>query len=437
MHELAAWIPVGLLWVLTFVERLRSSSWISPGAFTGLFAATFVTIPMLLTDYPVDVWALWVILLFVGSFQIGTFHGESLAGSGNDVVAPLCRNQELRQVARRARRFSILFSTIAFAGSLYFVFWSFWRFDLPPTPFSFLELGHLWSVQRYEYGELEPWAVRLAIMWVYPGALLGGVAFSGAEGRRERLWCFVSFLPAFLVGTIVAARAGLLISAVCWLSAFLAMKHWQSDGHFKLFRKQFLVSIGLLLCSFVVLFLVLDAIRQFEGTENGIELSFDLPRLAKYAFGYLAGFSSWIHSGPSQSPTIGAYTFGGVLDLLGIHSRQVGLYEDYVTLPGGETTNIYMLLRGLIEDFSLGGALLLTWGFGLMVGFLSNRPRRAASVSVLILAGAYALVLWSPVVSVFTYNGPILAWLVAGVVLASSGKVPRELYARAQAQVRA
>ena len=56
---------------------------------------------------------------------------------------------------------------------------------------------------------------------------------------------------------------------------------------------------------------------------------------------------------------MGAYTFAGVFDLLGIKQRQIGVYEQYETLAGGEDTNIYTLLRGLIQDFTLPGAMPL------------------------------------------------------------------------------
>ena len=114
---------------------------------------------------------------------------------------------------------------------------------------------------------------------------------------------------------------------------------------------------------------------------------------------------------------MGAYTFAGAFDLLGIKPRQIGVYEELQTLAGGEDTNIYTLFRGLIQDFTLPGASL----FGVLLGIVAGGAARSGSTShgrnLLVLAGYYAFILFSPIISLFTYNGLILAWVVAALVL--------------------
>jgi hypothetical protein len=103
-----------------------------------------------------------------------------------------------------------------------------------------------------------------------------------------------------------------------------------------------------------------------------------------------------------------------------------------VTLPGGEETNIYTALRGLIQDFTLGGAVVLTFLVSFVSGILLASPSRRTWTSILFGAWYYAFILGSPLTSVFTYNGLVLAWLVAAIVLRShfklaSGRVLKKL----------
>jgi hypothetical protein len=159
---------------------------------------------MLVTDYPVFASALWVIVLFVFVLQAGEFIGASFADGGTRAVAR--EGEALAVPTAVALRLCVFCSLLALAGAVYFAFWSLGRFDLPISPLSFISLGHLWSVQRYEYGELEPWAMRLTTMWVYPAALLGGICFANDTNWKKRIGAALPFVPALLVGSIEAAR---------------------------------------------------------------------------------------------------------------------------------------------------------------------------------------------------------------------------------------
>ncbi len=277
-------------------------------------------------------------------------------------------------------------------------------------------------MQRYEYGELEPWPVRLTIMWVYPAALLGGIASAASKSGRTKLWTLSSFLPALLVGFVVAARAGVLMSLICWFSGYFGVKHWQSNGTYPLFRRRLLLQLAALGVAAVVLFVFVDAMRQSKDAQS-FQLALDLPRLLKYSFGSLAAFSSWFHQYKADRATFGAYTFGGIFDLLGIKQREIGLGLQLMALPGGEETNIYTALRSLIEDFTLLGAVFVAFVASFVSGILLSCPSRRIWTPILFASGYYAFILCSPLTSLFTYNGLVLAWLVAAIILRSHFKL--------------
>jgi len=421
---LSPWLPAFLLLVLACLARVLNDSWLAPGAFAALVWSVFICVSMLATDYTVYASAVWTIVLFVFVLQLGAFVGEQVAGGG--VPSKIPRNIKTSDVGAAngvVVRICGACTIVALAGSLYFIFWSFQRFDLPASPISFLGLGHLWSVQRYEYGELEPWAVRLTTMWVYPGALLGGIAFANVKNRKAKFWTLLPFIPAFLVGAILAARAGMLISLICWLSGYFGLKNWQASGTYQLFRRRFVLVLGVLGLTALGLFLMVDLIRQSEGGQIS-EITLDAQRLLKYSFGSLAAFSSWFHEYKPGGATFGAYTFGGIFDLLGLRHREIGLYQEMVTLPGGEETNIYTAVRGLIEDFTLAGAVVLVFLVSFISGILLGSPSRRTWTSILFGAWYYAFILGSPLTSVFTYNGLVLAWFVAAIVLAYHFRMP-------------
>ena len=412
------------LLILACAARLTSQSWLAPGAFAALVWSAFVWASMLVTDYIIYASAIWIIVLFVLVLQLGAFIGERVAGGGFSSIVPA--DTEASSVGTPngvVLRICGACTIVALAGSLYFVFWSFQRFDLPASPISFLGLGHLWSVQRYEYGELEPWVVRLTTMWVYPATLLGGMAFATSENRKTRLWTLFPFIPAFLVGAVVAARAGMLISLICWLSGYYSVKHWQNNGKHQLFRRRFVLIFGVLGLVAFALFVLVDLIRQSEGGQIS-DITLDAQRLLKYSFGSLAAFSSWFHEYKPGSPAFGAFTFGGIFDQLGLQHREIGLYTGMVTLPGGEETNIYTALRGLLQDFTLSGAVVLVFFLSVVSGILlGRRSSRGTWTSILFGAWYYAFILGSPLTSVFTYNGVVLAWFVAAIVLRSHFKL--------------
>jgi len=371
---------------------------------------------LLLTDYKVYASGIWIIGLFVFSVLFGTVLSEGLdLRSSPSLPDRTVKRETLRIWENRSSRFSLLFAMVALVGCVHLLFVSLEKFSLEFSLLDMLSLGHLWSVARYGQGELEPWSVRLLIMWVYPAVLLAGISFALAPNRARKWLAVAPLVPAALIGTVFAARAGLLISIICWFSGFFAVRYRQTGGTYALFQRKIVLSSLMLMISGLLFFVAIDTVRRFEG--GNIEVSTDVPRLSKYLLGAVPAFADWFHNSREQEVTMGAYTFAGVFDLFGVKQRQVGVYEQLETLAGGEETNVYTLFRGLIQDFTLPGASL----FGVLLGIVAGAAARSRSANhgrnVLVLAGYYSLILFSPVISLFTYNGLILAWVVAAMVL--------------------
>lgn len=422
------WLPCLVLIGLAAAARQVRGSWLSPGPLVALVWAIYVSACLLLTDYKVYASGIWIIALFVFSVLFGTVLSEGLdLRSGPSPLDGTVERETLAIWQNRSSRFSLLFALVALVGCVNLLFVSLEKFSLDLSPLSILSLGHLWSVARYD-GELEPWSVRLLIMWVYPAVLLAGISFALAPNRARKWLAVTPLVPAVLVGAIFASRAGLLISLICWFSAFFAVRYCQTGGTYALFQRKLVLLSFALLISGLLFFVAIDAVRGFKGGDD-LEAGTDAPRLSKYFLGSVPAFASWAHTSEEQGATMGAYTFAGVFDLLGIRQRQTGVYEEHQTLAGGEDTNIYTLLRGLIQDFTLPGACL----FGVLLGILAGAAARSGSTNhlrrVLVLAGYDAFIIFSPIISLFTYNGLILAWCAAALVLGLRTR-PRPLESR-------
>jgi oligosaccharide repeat unit polymerase len=408
------WIPSLILIGLALAARQVRGNWLSPAAFIALVWTVYVFACLLLTDYVVHASGIWVIVLFVFSLQFGTVLAEGLAGASYSkgvIIEP----EMLGVWEKRSLKFATIFAIVGLVGCAYLVFFSLEKFSLDFSGWDLLSLGHLWSTARYEQGELEPWSVRLMIMWVYPAVLLAGIGFALSRTRRQKWLTALPLVPAALIGTVFAARAGLLISLICWAAGFFAARYRQTCGRYKLFQRKLVLALGSLAISGFLFFVIIDAVRVYQG--DSFEVGVDVPRLSKYFLGSVPAFCNWVHDPGDQEPTFGAYTFAGVFDLLGLKHREIGVYEEMQTLQGGEDTNIYTVFRGLIQDFTLAGASIFGVLIGIVAGAAAQSPSKKHLRSLLILAGYYAFALYSPVISLFVYNGLILAWLVAALVL--------------------
>ena len=410
------WLPCLILIGLAAAARQARGSWLSPGPLVALVWAVYVSACLLLTDYKVYASGIWIIVLFVFSVLFGTVLSEGL-GSRPSHPRQDCtiRSETLEMWRIRSRRFSLLFAIVSLVGCVQLLIVSFEKFSLDFSFLDLLSLGNHWSVVRYQ-GELEPWSVRLLIMWVYPSVLLAGIGFALARNRAQKWLSVAPLAPAAMIGAIFATRAGLLISLICWFSGLFAVRYHQSGGTYAVFQRKIALLLLTLLVGGLVFFVAIDTVRRFEG--GSLEVSTDVPRLSKYFLGSVPAFASWVHTSQDQNVTMGAYTFAGIFDLLGIRPRQIGVYEEHQSLAGGEDTNIYTLLRGLIQDFTLPGACL----FGVLLGILAGAAARSGGSTshlrdVLVLAGYYAFIIFSPIISLFTYNGLILAWGMAALVL--------------------
>jgi oligosaccharide repeat unit polymerase len=336
--------------------------------------------------------------------------GEARHRQGVRVVATL--NSAL---LRKMEKAIIVSAVVATLGAVYLGWRTVQENDLSLSSAGLLAIGSLLSVARYS-GENEPFIFRVLYMWVYPAALLGGIAFAFAGSRKSKLICFAAAIPALVYVFIETAKAGLLFVVCCWLAGYMAMKVVTGHEFFRLLNRKILIAAAMCAIAGVALFIVTDAIRS-RSEDQGVVLEANSVRMKAAALGYLSAFSQWMSGSRAEGLGFGAYTFGGLFEQVGLHPRDIGIFASSVTLPGMEENNVYTAFRGLIEDFSFPGAIVICVGLGVLCEYGYGQLRRGRLRWVLGVSAFYALIGWSPLGSLFVYNGLILAWCIAAVLL--------------------
>ena len=414
----SAWIPGCVFGVLVMAAHIRQRSWIAPSVFAPLVWLFYILLPMVVApEYPVSGSAVWIVLLLISSVALGAMIGE---GRPSGALPELPEHPSSISVPLLLR-WTLLLNALSFAGGLYAAAKTVKDYELGLSLSELMYVGHLLSVERYA-GEHSPAPVRLLVIWTFPAALLAGVSYVLARSRRERMVCFSVLVPALTFSLVQATKANTLIATALAAGGYLAARVRAGTDHFRAMSKGTILMLAAASMASVSLFLAVDLFRTHIAEEQPkAEVDVDWGRVKSATVGYLGVFSSWAEKPESLAFAqldVGEYTFGGVFDALGLHTRQTGIYDEMVSLDRNDNySNIYTAFRGLIQDFSLPGAVVICLLVGYASGFAFSITRSGGAWPLLTLAAFYSFVIWSPIGSVFLYNGPILAFVVAAFLL--------------------
>jgi oligosaccharide repeat unit polymerase len=278
------------------------------------------------------------------------------------------------------------------------------------------ELSLAIAEASYKGDFVEPPISRLLTMALYVAALIGGVLAplhpqsSGLRRSRWILW----LVPLLATAIISTKRGGLLYGGVLFASGYMAGRAYVCAAAIPLKK---LAKIGLAVASLISLaFIVLQALRM--GRLGFEELGLVVNHLRSYYNPHMAVLGTWL-SGSETSVThmhFGANTFAGVADMLGLSTREAGLYGIAVDF-GRAQSNIYTALRPLMEDFGLAGFVAFTFVLG-VVGGLGWKLLRSGHLLGAPAATCYfCFVLWSPIASIYAYNTILVSFVVLYAVL--------------------
>ncbi|MBI4421980.1 MAG: oligosaccharide repeat unit polymerase [Gemmatimonadetes bacterium] len=407
-----------LLGGLAVVGRVTGGNWLSPAAFfPSVWALLMLAAGALQGAFPLHAAGLWVIVSMVVAFQVGALlFPTSARGSANGRLEATVEPGAREAIAARLFRVTALATFPQLLGAIGVVWTAGVAFGIDLSLIGLLRLGNVFSVARYAGVDEVPTTIRLLSHWMFPAALLGGMLGAVTDAMPRRVVSAIPLFLALLSGFVVGARTGFLLSVVMWMSGFFAVKVCVSGGTYNPLRAGWILRVvalgfGLIAVSAVVQYLRGGFWRQFNFSV--------LAEIAVAAFfGSVSAFTTWVPVADLSSPALGAYTFAGPYDLLGLAPRIQGLYQGVVYFHSGSSSNIYTVFRGLMQDFGLVGA----WGACLAVGALSSMAyRRCAAGRIqwaVALSAFYGAAMFSHLYSVFINNSVTMGWVIAaGVTL--------------------
>jgi oligosaccharide repeat unit polymerase len=171
---------------------------------------------------------------------------------------------------------------------------------------------------------------------------------------------------------------------------------------------------------FILLFISVKWLRS--GGDDPFLVLYLLENVRIGMFGHITAFTTWIRDYHYTGLSFGSNTFSGPLDLLGIQEREIGYYKEHVLLSSGLYTNIYTVFRGLVQDFSIPGTLIIAFGSGMAARICFDRCLHGKFIWLIPLSLFYTFTMYSPIISIFNYSSVMMAWVIFFVILSLMNK---------------
>jgi oligosaccharide repeat unit polymerase len=406
-------LPPALLLGLLAVLALRSDrGWLAVGPFFFLFWTVLTWLALVfVSDADVWTWAIWWIVASAAAVYLGSLLAGWLSPGRSAAPAPGKPTWPALEVL-------IMLSTAC--GLLAVLILLRDRgigLDVFLSPQRLAHIAQVLSRARYAQGYLEPFVERFLSTGIFLAALLAGLLLATKPSGLRRGVVLLPLVPAMAHAALLTTKATILFTLVLLMSSYLASRLALSGGRLTGFPVRRWWTVGAVVTLGVVLLLIQLA-RYGYSVWNGSQLLTTLSRLRVFFFGYLAVFSNWFeHGGWSSSRlSLGADTFAGLFDLARLHPRSPGVYTEMVPVGSSHIrSNIYTIFRGLIEDYTLVGALLVLVMVGFLAGIAFRRVTAGNLRYVPILSAFYGVTLTSFTVDLFAYNTLLLAFICFSV----------------------
>jgi oligosaccharide repeat unit polymerase len=389
---------------IAWAARRSGGSWYAPAAFFAAFWCVFGGLPLIAGQVSVQPAGMLFVVAACAAVLLGAWAAQRRSAAA---AAPRALQEPpllgwliaACTVMGLAVVVLILFSVGSVSGGLRL------------TSFhAIVDTIHQLAIARNGGTWVEPAPARILTTALYLGAMLSGMMIGVRKTGSARWLSLVVFVPSVMLTVILTTKSSILLPMALGVSAYLATSIAAGNPpRLTVKRAAWLAGLVVVLAGAFVLI----QMARYAGWSQGSPLAV-VQLLWADAFPYLGAFSIWFQGkavAASLHPTLGQYTFAGVFELLHIHSRVAGLYTDQV-MVNGAGYNIYTAFRGLIEDFTIPGALLLLAFVGFGAELAYRRVQSGDLRYAGILAAFYAATLWSFVVDVFIYNTIVLAFLV-------------------------
>lgn len=418
----ASFIPAFLLLLLAIFARAMGRSWLEPGPFFALAWSIFTLVPLVMApDYYVWAGGVWWILISAvcvccGDWVIGA--GRRKNDAPVDHASLEARKVDLAAAAPLLVKLIVVLIVVGFFASIYAIFSS--GFDMNVLSSSdFATMTEEISIDRYSGDTSAPGIIsQILLIGVFSGPLLGGLVFATAgKLKRYKYLSLFSLVPALTLFAVQTTRFVFFAAALFWVSSYFASRIYL--GRMTIFPKKSIILIVVIPVVMVILFGVGQSLRGGEMPDlSKITVNLATPAARSAIYGHISVFSQWFQEywNQPQKPALGAYTFAGPFNQFAIQSRQQGLYSyAYEVEPRG-FSNIYTTFRGIIEDYTMQGSLVILFLVGMVASVSYDHLLDGRKIFLPILVTYYSFT-GDFLASIFIFNSCIVALAFIGIVV--------------------
>jgi oligosaccharide repeat unit polymerase len=272
---------------------------------------------------------------------------------------------------------------------------------------------------------------QMLLIFVYVTPLYGGYLLPLLRGK-QRIWCYLVFVPALLITLTQAVKLALITNVTLFIAGRLGSALGNNPAFLRIKALTMVKGVVLAVGFMGILFL---SMLFRAGTFDAETVKYMTQNFMTYAFGHLPAFDAWFtqHLG-TMEPTGGVKTFYGVSNLLGLAEREQGVFSDAVyfwksgpyQIPSDMSTNVYTVFRFLMEDFGFVGSFLCMLLGGFVGGFAGIMVRRRSQTVLhqVVLVALFFFCFMSFATSVWVYTSYLATMVCFMGLLAVSFKRP-------------
>ena len=391
---------MSILVTTSWISKKIHGSWFFPGAFFPLIWTLYMSISLISApEFQPKILGTIIITLFAVVFSVGAN------------IIPFQENEQALEsnINISMTYYSGVFiSMISALGIGMVVSMGFSWYQLEQSLFNIYVMPNLFALERYNEVLAIPTRVKMVMFLTYPAALISGFVYPFLKGFKK----VTSFLPIMITmiyGTLFAVRSGILLAIILTFAGMTCAKVYLRGNLQKWFHKVSAAgaALGLLLFSTYIL------LQWLRGGPESIFIIDELIQGAKAGIlGSFSAFTIWFSNYDFlQHYAFGVNTFAAPMEILGLTERASGFYTDFIPI-GPSVTNIYSAFRGIITDFGIIGSFIFFIIMGLGSALAYKSSWNGNQFAVVPLSIFYAFTLFSPLISIFTFNSIIIAFIM-------------------------
>jgi oligosaccharide repeat unit polymerase len=272
------------------------------------------------------------------------------------------------------------------------------------------------SIIRYTGGQDISKFGLVLMAFLYSGGFLAGIYNVVSKGLLNKFISLIPFIVMLIFTMINGVKTGFLFLLVIWISGFAAAHVYDKKGEVR--KPGLLILRACIIIALVLLLIPITQILRGGKTDTKIKL---VNASALSYFCSFNAFSVWYHSYKNDELTGVKYSLSGVHNFF-YGEREIGLYGEqnievgkYDNIP--IRTNVYTMTRGLIQDFTLYGAMAILFIAGILMQMVYYLTKRKNAFAMGMLALFYSIVLWSFTVNIINYNTLIFSWIISLILI--------------------